>query len=117
MRGEKGIERQKEKDREAGRPRRPRTDMWTVLPDKAASLIPQPLPGREAREHTLHLTVHRLGSLDRRGKGRRLVKLSPHRETPIFPPLTPHPLPSSSFHPLSRREQLHLALPHTALPV
>lgn len=111
------MERQKEKEQEADRPRRPRTDTWTVVPDKAASLIPLPPPGCEAREHTLHLTVHRLGSLNRRGKGRPLVKLSPHRETPIFPPLTPHPLPSSSFHPLSRREKLHIALPQTTLPV
>lgn len=100
-----GSETDREAEREGPRgwkAKGPRTDTWTVLTDKAVSLIPMPLPGREAREHTLHLTVHRLGSLDRRGKGRPLVKLTPHRETPIFPPLTPHPLPSSSFHPLSR---------------
>lgn len=68
----------REKDGKAIRPRKFRTDTWTVLPDKAISLISLSPLSHDARAHTLHLTVHRFGSLDRRGKESPLVKLSQH---------------------------------------
>lgn len=91
----------REEDGKAIRPRKFRTDTWTVLPDKATSLISLSPLSHDARAHTLHLTVHRFGSLDRRGKESPLVKLSHHETykkiTPILP-LAPHPLLSPFFH-------------------
>lgn len=70
----------REKSGKAIRPRKFRKDTWTLLPDKATSLISLSPLSHDARAHTLHLTVHRFGSLDRRGKENPLVKLS-HHET------------------------------------
>lgn len=48
------------RDQETDRPARPHRR--AALPQR------QPPPRPEARAHTLHLTVHRLGSLDSRGE-------------------------------------------------
>lgn len=70
------------------RPRRPRTEK-IMSSDKATSPTPQP-----PRGHTLHLTVHRFGSLDRRGKGSPSVKWF-HNKRSESPH---HPSSSSSTH-------------------